>query len=501
MTSLSLSEQLTLWVYGVVMRLARPLLRRKLLRRARAEPGYAHDIEARFGHYRDVTGRAQAGVDFAAPVIWIHAVSLGEARAAAILVEPLRRLIPGMRLLLTHSTATGWSEGASMLQPGDSQTWLPWDDPGSVQRFLARFRPTVGVLVETEVWPHLVRACEQGNVPLALANARMNERSMAKALQLRWLSRPAFAGLQAVWAQTPDDARRLTELGAHVNAVTGNLKFDARPDQQQRELAARWRGVCQRPVVLLASSREGEEVAFLKEIERLSLSNDGFIAINSDESELADQPIWLVVPRHPQRFDQVAHLLTQAGFRVRRRAEWGADLDDRVAAMRVEPLDGSMVLASAESPAEPMDRGTHVLNACAQNVAKEVWLGDSMGEMTLYYSFAHVALLGGSFEPLGGQNLIEAAACGCPVYLGPHTFNFAEAADAAVKAGAAVRVDNMAEAVSGALQLLGQREAHDQAVLAAQAFASSRQGAAGVMARAIRQLVTPSGDAEPPVST
>jgi 3-deoxy-D-manno-octulosonic-acid transferase len=238
---LNLVEQLTLWGYGVVTRLARPLLRQKLRKRAQAEPGYAHDIEARFGHYRKlpqkpVTQQGEGGE--AGPLIWVHAVSLGEARAAAILVDSLRRLMPEMRLLLTHSTATGWSEGAGMLRPNDAQTWLPWDDAGSVNRFLRHFRPAVGVLMETEVWPLLIQACRRQGVPLALANARLNERSFNQSLRLSWLSRPAYAGLAAVWAQTDDDARRLTLAGAQVAAVTGNLKFDARPDPAERKLAA-----------------------------------------------------------------------------------------------------------------------------------------------------------------------------------------------------------------------------------------------------------------------
>lgn len=485
--ALSLPEQLTLWGYGLVTRLLRPLLRRKLRKRARAEPGYAHDMEARFGRYRQpprAVDTPQGEGSEAGPLIWVHAVSLGEARAAVMLVDALRRLMPRMRLLLTHSTATGWREGASLLQPHDEQTWLPWDDAGSVRRFLSHFRPTVGVLMETEVWPLLIHACRQQGVPLALANARLNDQSLAQSQRLSWLSRPAYAGLAAVWAQTDDDARRLTQAGAPVAVVTGNLKFDARPDPAQRKQAAAWRAVLTQPVVLLASSREGEETSFIEQIMALPLYLSALNAMNSGNTPVTRPPQLLIVPRHPQRFDAVANLLHERGCAVRRRAEWGATLDARVAQ--------AMTALEVKPGAEPMHPPLTGLDPGAGVV---VWLGDSMGDMTLYYSLSDVALLGGSFEPLGGQNLIEAAACGCPVVAGPHTFNFADAAQAAVNMGAAQQVDGMSTAVSAALAWLAQPHQHAQAVAAAHAFAGSRQGAAAVTARAVMRLLPFSGSA------
>ena len=170
--------------YSLLMWLAQPLLRRKLARRAVAEPGYGVAVEERFGHY---SMPADSGR------IWIHAVSLGETRAAAILLAELRRQVPGMRLLLTHGTATGRSEGAKLLQSGDVQVWQPWDTAGAVQRFLDYFKPAVGVLMETEIWPNLTQACAARGVPLALANARMNKKSHGRARRLGWLARPVFA--------------------------------------------------------------------------------------------------------------------------------------------------------------------------------------------------------------------------------------------------------------------------------------------------------------------
>lgn len=455
---LSWLERLVLWVYGTAMRLARPLLLRKLKRRSQSEPGYAHDVSARFGRYgakggeaaHGPTGDGQAG----AALVWVHAVSLGEARTAAILLAALREQVPGMRLLLTHTTATGWAEGSRHLAPGDLQTWLPWDDVDAVMRFLRHFRPTIGVLMETEVWPVLVHTCAGQGVPLVLANARLNERSWQQARRLRWLSRPAYTGLAAAWAQSAADVQRLTDLGAPVRGVWGNLKFDARPDPVQCQRARQWRQAQPLPVVMLASSRAGEELEFIKQISAFVLDLKGLSATFS-----GDHPVqWLIVPRHPQRFDEVAELIRAQGWVCWRRGEWG----DR--------LSGAMT---------PVPGGSK----------PTIWLGDSLGEMALYYSLADVALLGGSFEPLGGQNLIEAAACGCPVVLGPHTFNFAEVSDQAVTAGAARRVADLGQGVQAALQWLSDPDARQVAVQAALGFAHTHRGAAAQTAHAIRQLL------------
>ena len=205
-----------LWLYSTLAWAAQPLLRRKLRRRAQAEPGYAQHVPERFGHYANAPRVPQSGEP---PLVWIHAVSLGETRAAAILLKALRARWPGVRVLLTHGTATGRAEGAKLLQPGDLQAWLPWDTPGAVQRFVRHFRPQLGLLMETEVWPNLVAVCRAQGVPLVLANARLNATSLRKAQRLSWLSRPAYAGLAAVWAQTEEDAQRLRSLGAPVQAV------------------------------------------------------------------------------------------------------------------------------------------------------------------------------------------------------------------------------------------------------------------------------------------
>ena len=415
-------------LYNLLVWAAQPLLRRKLVRRAVAEPGYAVAVPERFGQY---TQPAEATSE----LVWVHAVSLGESRAAAILLNALREALPDVRVLLTHGTATGRAEGAKLLRSGDVQVWQPWDTPAAVQAFLQHFKPRIGLLMETEVWPNLVQQSARSGVPLALVNARLSDKSMRSASRWASLMRPTYAALQAVWAQTEADAQRLRTLGANVRAVTGNLKFDAQPDPGQVAQGRAWRAALQRPVCLLASSREGEEALWLQALQTVSSGVH-----------------WLIVPRHPQRVDDVEVLLRQAGLTVSRRSTWGET--------------GPIAHADAQ-----------------------VWLGDSLGEMALYYSLADVALLGGSFEPLGGQNLIEAAACACPVVMGPHTFNFLEAAQQAEQAGAAHRVQDMEMAVQEAQSLAQDPAARQRRAAAALAFSHAHKGAARRVAGLVKEML------------
>ena len=425
------------WAYSCAMWLAQPLLRRKLRRRAVAEPGYGEHVQERFGYYTT----PPLDADKARPLVWIHAVSLGETRTAAILLAQLRQALPGMRLLLTHGTATGREQGGALLQADDVQVWQPWDTPGAVGRFLAHFQPRIGMLLETEVWPNLVAKCQRAGIPLCLVNARLNEKSLKKAQRMGWLSRPAFAQLTAVWAQSDADAQRLRQLGAKVRGVLGNFKFDATPDAA---LLARGRALRQasaKPVLMLASSREGEEQMLLQ-------------ALKQQRLRAQMQSVqWLIVPRHPQRFDEVAALFESAGYTVARRSAWGASAD-----------------------------------ALAQTQA-DILLGDSVGEMAMYFALADAALLGGSFAPLGGQNLIEAAACGCPVVMGPHTFNFAQAAELAQVEGAAFAQLNLDSAVDYALELIESPQRLQAAKAAALALGQAHRGAAQKTARELLRML------------
>jgi 3-deoxy-D-manno-octulosonic-acid transferase len=418
-----MTETLLRAAYALALRLVTPAYLARLWWRGRREPGYREHLAERLGF-----GPAEAPGR-----VWIHAVSLGETKAAEPLIAALRARDPALRLLLTHGTATGRAAARALLREGDRACWQPWDTPGAVRRFLARHRPAVGVVMETEVWPVLLHEAARAGVPLLLANARLSERSARKGRRLAALLHPALARFDAVLAQTEADAARLRSSGARAVRVAGNLKFEIAVDGERLARGAAWKAALGRPVVLAAVTREGEEAALLA----------AWRAAPRGEALL------VVVPRHPQRFDEVAALVAGAGFTLARRSGFAGD-----------------------APA-------------GEALRAEVWLGDSLGEMPAWYALADVALLGGSFAPLGGQNLIEAAACGCPLLMGPHTFNFAQAAELAIEAGAARRVDDAGAGVAQALRLLHDGPARQAMAEAGRAFTAAHRGAAARMAEAV----------------
>ena len=457
-------SQLILALYSTVMWCAQPFLRRKLTRRGRAEPGYLANVEERFGYYMQPASQ-QSAVNTG--FVWVHAVSLGETRVAGVLIEALRRRMPDMKLLLTHGTATGRAEGQRLLRAGDVQAWQAWDTPAAVERFITHFQPRIGILMETELWPNMAATCAKRGIPLVMANARLSEKTYTSTLKFAWLARPAYQSLAAVWAQSAADARRFEALGATVQGIFGNIKFDASVDATPLSQGRAWRAKLARPVLMFASSREGEELQLLSYLQKnrsnmplagVNVAYDATKNIVNGEnlgSPVDSQVQWLIVPRHPQRFDQVAELIRLQGFKVSRRSAWSSDGPD-----------------SADT-----------------QTGQTIWLGDSLGEMALYYGLSDAALLGGSFEPLGGQNLIEAAACGCPVLMGLSTFNFAEAAQLAVQSGAAFQLESLPLAVQAAETLVGKESALDAARTAAVAFAAAHQGAADKTAAAIQTLL------------
>ncbi len=426
-------ESVAAVAYGALLRLATPLYLLRLWRRGSLEPGYREAIGERLAWYR--------GLAPAPGALWLHAVSLGETRAAVPLLQALRAARPDLRLLLTHGTATGRSAGRELLGPGDLQVWLPYDTPGAVRRFLRRFQPSVGVLMETELWPNLLREAERNGLMVVLANARLSERSARKGRRLAALLYPAARSLAVALAQTAQDAQRLVEAGVPKVVVSGNLKFDSTPAPELMALGQRWRATLDRVVVLAASSREGEEAPLLAAWSALP----------------APRPLLLLVPRHPQRFEQVAALVRAQGLTVCRRSDWAA----------LPPALAGQA---------------------------DVWLGDSIGEMPAYYACADVALLGGSFAPLGGQNLIEAAACACPVVMGPHTFNFAQAAKQALAVRAAIRVASIEDAVAVGVGLARNPDLPAWGRRALR-FAGAHRGAAALVTHQVLEHLRPADKA------
>ena len=407
-------------LYTLLWWLALPLLPLRLLWRARSEPGYRARIGERFGHYADPPPRAGPGRR-----IWIHAVSVGETRAIAPLVERLRACDPPPSILLTHTTATGRETGRALFGDAVLQAWLPYAVPFAVRRFLARFRPDAGLLVETELWPNLAATAAEAGIPLYLVNARLSERSARGYARIAPLSRPMLRSLAGVAAQAEADAQRLRALGAREVTVTGNLKFDVPVPDALRERGRELRSSIgrDRPVLVIASTRDGEEALVLD-------------AMSRADRALPAGTLVVIVPRHPQRFDAVAALLRERGVTCARRS------------------------ANAPVPAEA-----------------RVLLGDSMGEMFAYYAAADVAFVGGSLLPLGGQNLIEPIAAGTATLIGPHTFNFAQASDAAVIAGAARRVGDADELVRVGGQLLADAPARERMRANAETFVAAHRGA------------------------
>jgi 3-deoxy-D-manno-octulosonic-acid transferase len=348
-------------------------------------------------------------------------VSLGETRAAEPLLRALRQRHPECDLLITQMTATGREAARQLFGDSAQVAWLAYDYPSAVRRFLRHFRPRLGILMETEIWFHLVAECERSRVPLILANARMSAGSARGYAVVGPLVRDALGSLSAVAAQTAEDADRLRSLGAREIEVTGNLKFDVEPAAGSESLAAQFRlRFGNRRTFLAASTREGEEELLLDALKGSPLSD----------------AVVVIVPRHPQRFETVAQLLAARGFKFARR-----------------------------SANERLDADCGVM------------LGDSMGEMAAYYRACDVAFVGGSLLPYGGQNLIEACAAGVPVLIGPYTYNFTQAAESAVAAGAALRVETAEEAVREARSLLGDTGLRERLGKAGIAFCAAHRGA------------------------
>ena len=383
-------------LYTIALRLALPLLLLRLWWRGRREPGYRQGIPERFGFY---VGEKPANA------IWIHAVSVGEARAAA----PLVRALKDRCIVMTCTTATGRETIRQLYGDAVHGVFLPYDYPETVQAFLGHFRPRLGVIMETELWPNLLAACADRSIPVVLANARMSEKSARGYRRWRALTGPGIRGLATVCAQSESDAARLRELGAPRVVVTGNLKFDVTLDASQLAAGRDWKARVGRPVVLLASTREGEEQLLLAH------GDGGFLTV--------------VVPRHPQRFDEVAQLAQ-----------------------------------SRRTRAAPAD-------------TDRVHLGDTMGEMAFYYGACDVAIIGGGFQPLGGQTLIEPLAAGTPVIVGPNMFNFTEATELALAAGAAIQVADAAAAMRAARELLSDAAKRLQMGEAAKRLCEAHRGA------------------------
>ncbi len=420
-------------IYSFVWWLALPVVLLRLWSRGRQEPGYRQHIAERLGFYPHVQDAQR---------IWVHAVSAGETRAAEPLIRALLLAYPDHQILLTHMTPIGRNTGQSLF--GDvsgriTQAFLPYDINSMIKRFLRHYSPQLCILIETEVWPNLIAQCQQAGLPVTLVNARLSEKSLKKAQKLSALMLPAARAINFVVAQSGPDAKRLKALGVANLCVTGNMKFDVTPPPKMGQRGALLRRYfADRPVFICASTRDGEEELILQAFVELQIP----------------RALLILTPRHPQRFDLVAAMLTTRKLSFVRRSS----------------LD--------------LDHETEILPEDTQ-----VLLGDSMGEMYMYYAACDVAFVGGSLVSLGGHNLIEACAMGKPVLTGPHTFNFSEITDQAIAANSALRVTDARHLMINAQTLLDDTETRIKMGENAYAFFLQHQGATDRTLQVLRQYL------------
>lgn len=399
------------FVYSLLLYLILPFVPLKLLWRGLKQPAYRQHWAERCGFYNTIVQK---------PVIWLHCVSVGETRAAEPLIRALQQQYPNHQILVTHGTPTGRDASEAVFGDSIERVYLPYDLPFAVNNFLTHFKPSIGLLMETELWFNLIAACKQQQIPLLLLNARLSEKSASGYAKLGQLAREGLQNLSAIAAQTADDAARLQVLGARNISVVGNLKFDVKPpvDAMDKGLQLRALLGAERIIFVAASTREGEEALILDAIKDLNI-------------------LTIIVPRHPQRFDDVESLIKNAGLSYMRRSD-----------LR-----------------EPINKNVQVI------------LGDSMGELFSYYATCDLTFIGGSLLPFGGQNLIEAATMGKPILIGEHTFNFANATEAAVNTGAAIRVKDTAELRQQIQFLIENNAIRAQMQQAALAFSAAATGA------------------------
>ena len=384
-------------LYNLIAYLAVPVAFAQVLWRGIRDPAYRSGFRDRFGY-----GAAVAGADHGAGSIWVHAVSLGEVTAASSLVRALRAAYPAQPLVLTTATPTGAKRARELFDGlGVDVRFGPYDLPGAVRRFFNRARPRIGIFMETELWPNMYRECERRGVPRIIASARISTRSWPRYRRLRGLIRPLLNGCITVAAQTADDAERFKSLGAPEQnvLVTGNLKFDIQidPDVLTRGGVLRADYLRSRVAWTAGSTHAGEEEAVL----------DAHALVRA----AVPDALLVLVPRHPNRFDSVAALLTRRAIRFVRRSE-GIDVHGDT----------------------------------------EVVLVDTLGELLVFYAATDAAFVGGSLVPVGGHNLLEPAALGLPVATGPFTSNGPDVARLLIQNQAAVCVRD-AQQLAAAMSL------------------------------------------------
>ncbi len=404
------------YVYNVLLYLAAPFAILVQLWRSLRDPSYRDRVGERLGF-----GAAVAG-----PTIWIHAVSVGEVQAAQPLVAQFRKRHPRYRVLMTTVTPTGAARARLLFGDGVELRYVPLDLPGAVRRFFDRVQPRLAMILETELWPNLYAECGRRGIPLVLASARVSPRSVGKYRRLVSLFRKTLSHGIVIAAQSETDAERFKSIGAAPERthVTGNIKFDFQPPPGIEAQGLRWReqNAPGRPIWVAGSTHEGEE-AIVLDAHRIILQR-------------FPDALLVLVPRHPQRFDSVRDLLAKR--------------------------NGGSANRSSHKAISP---GTSVL------------LGDTMGELMMFYAASDVAFVAGSLVPIGGHNLLEPACVGRPVLTGPHNFNSEEIAQLLTDAGAAIIVSDTEQLARAISELLDSAERRSVMGAAGRAVLDANRGA------------------------
>lgn len=404
-------------LYSLILGVLTPLVLLRLWWRGRVAPGYRQRWGERFGCIAPIAGQP----------IWVHAVSVGETVAAAPLIRKLMQAYPGVPLLVTTTTPTGSERLRTLFGDQVEHVYMPYDLPFAVQRFLAHAQPRLALMMETEIWPNLFYYCQQQQIPVVVANARLSERSAKGYARVGRLTRDTLSRVSLIAAQGEDDARRFVELGAPVAKVqvTGSIKFDIKQSasvKEQAELMRRDVWGTDRSVWVAASTHEGED--------------EQVLAAFSQVKRRVTDALLVLVPRHPERFDRVAQFAKNAGFKVVRRSD--------------------------ERPCE---------------ARTEVFIGDSMGELTMFYVAADVCFMGGSLVPVGGHNILEPAVAAKPVVFGPHMFNFAAISKMFLERGAAAQVADDGELAEVVISWLEDANLRDEIGTRAKQLLDENRGA------------------------
>jgi 3-deoxy-D-manno-octulosonic-acid transferase len=420
-------------LYIIALYLLTPVILLRLLFRAIKAPAYRRRWGERFGFVGGVSGDN---------IIWLHAVSVGETLAAVPLVKVLQEQYPQHRLMLTCMTPTGSERITAAFGDRVHHSYAPYDMPDAVARFLNRVQPKILIIMETELWPNTIAACAARNIPVVVANARLSAKSAGGYGKIASLAAPMLRAINAIGAQHRDDGQRFTDLGLPASAltVTGNIKFDLCLDQSIKdkatELSAQWRGTAltPRPIILASSTHRGEDEIILRAFAMVRAASDS-------------QPLLVLVPRHPERFDAVAELCAEAGLIVARR--------------------------SANQPTSDAD----------------ILVGDTMGELMAFYGACDLTFVGGSLVPTGGHNMIEPAAWGVPILTGPHLFNFAEASQLLLAADAMQVCDSAETLAEQMIKLLQNPQRRDAMGKSARQIAEANRGALEKLMAVIKPLL------------